>query len=250
MQFLKLRFLKAKGANRGHKVFRESKVLEVKRESKVSRGYKVLRAFKESKALKAKRATKAHQPQLMVRVVHPYIIGDSANNTITFTSGDSVTADTWIDVEVLESEEKHSSILNKISTMFKNVRYLHKLLGTTDISSSGDGTITGILKVILEKMTWKNFANKTGATEIALPDDFSELLIKVNVKSLGIILNIPILNIELYDNVQAFRGGWHQYDINGGMISFVVSKTSIALAVAYLNEEEVTAATAWNVYYR
>lgn len=69
--------------------------------------------------------------------------GDTAENTITFTNSDSTNPSDWTEIDALSSGEKHSSLLNKISTMFKNVRYLYKMLGTTDISSLGNGTVTG-----------------------------------------------------------------------------------------------------------
>ena len=71
--------------------------------------------------------------------------GDSAENTVTFESGDAAETNVWTDVDVLASGEKHSSIFNKVSTMFKNVRYLYKMLGTTDISAIGGGTVTGAI---------------------------------------------------------------------------------------------------------
>lgn len=74
--------------------------------------------------------------------------GDSKNNTVTFTSGDSTAPTAWTDVSALASSEKHSSIFNKISTMFKNVRWLYKMLGTTDISALGNGTVTGALSAL------------------------------------------------------------------------------------------------------
>lgn len=73
------------------------------------------------------------------------ITGDSKDNVISFYSDDSIISGCWTDVPVLQDKETHSSILNKISTMFKNIRYLYKIIGTTDISGIGDGTITGIL---------------------------------------------------------------------------------------------------------
>lgn len=68
--------------------------------------------------------------------------GDTRNNTVTFTSADS-TMPAWTDVSVLSSGEKHSSILQKISAMFKNVRQLKKLYdtlnnGLSTHKSSGD----------------------------------------------------------------------------------------------------------------
>lgn len=74
--------------------------------------------------------------------------GDTANNTVAFTSADSTTATAWTDVSALVTGEKHSSILNKVSTMFKNIRFLYKMLGTTDISAIGDGTVTNALSTL------------------------------------------------------------------------------------------------------
>ena len=74
--------------------------------------------------------------------------GDTAENTVAFTSADSTTATAWTDVSALATGEKHSSILNKVSTMFKNIRFLYKMLGTTDISAIGDGTVTNALSVL------------------------------------------------------------------------------------------------------
>lgn len=65
--------------------------------------------------------------------------------TPTFASEDASTASAWINVSVLTSGEAMKSILNKISTMFKNIRFIYKMLGTTDISDIGGGTVTGAL---------------------------------------------------------------------------------------------------------
>lgn len=73
--------------------------------------------------------------------------GDTAENTATFTSSDVAdgSASAWTNVSKLSSGEKHSSIFAKVSQMFKNVRYLYKMLGTTDISKIGNGTCTGAI---------------------------------------------------------------------------------------------------------
>ena len=69
--------------------------------------------------------------------------GDTADNVISFVSSDETEPTEYTDVELLVTGESHNSLLSKISTMFKNIRYLYKMLGTTDISSIGDGTVTG-----------------------------------------------------------------------------------------------------------
>lgn len=73
--------------------------------------------------------------------------GDSQSNTVTFTSNDSLTGDSTPPA-LLTSGETHASILSKVSTVFKNVRWLLSKMGTTDISTLGDGTVTGALSIL------------------------------------------------------------------------------------------------------
>lgn len=73
--------------------------------------------------------------------------GDASDTTVAFASSDTPDADVsaWTSVVTLVSGEKHASLFAKVSQMFKNVRYLYKMLGTTDISSIGGGTVTGAI---------------------------------------------------------------------------------------------------------
>lgn len=72
--------------------------------------------------------------------------GDSQNNIVTFTSDDSITPTGWADITTVGSGETHTSLFRKFSLAVKNLRYLYKKLGTTDISTIGDGTVTGALE--------------------------------------------------------------------------------------------------------
>lgn len=85
--------------------------------------------------------------------------GDTAENTATFTSSDVAdgSASAWTSVSKLSSGEKHSSIFAKVSQMFKNVRYLYKMLGTTDISKIGNGTCTGAISSLNSGLANKYF---------------------------------------------------------------------------------------------
>lgn len=85
--------------------------------------------------------------------------GDTAENTATFTSSDVAdgSASAWTTVSKLSSGEKHSSIFAKVSQMFKNVRYLYKMLGTTDISKIGNGTCTGAISSLNSGLENKYF---------------------------------------------------------------------------------------------
>ena len=96
--------------------------------------------------------------------------GDTANNTVAFTSADSTTATAWTDVAALATGEKHSSIFNKVSTMFKNIRFLYKMLGTTDISSIGNGTVTGALSTLNSNLKNRYNAYKPNViTDLDIP---------------------------------------------------------------------------------
>ena len=85
--------------------------------------------------------------------------GDTADNTATFTSSDVAdgSASAWTTVSKLSSGEKHSSIFAKVSQMFKNVRYLYKMLGTTDISKIGNGNCTGAISSLNSGLANKYF---------------------------------------------------------------------------------------------
>ena len=80
--------------------------------------------------------------------------GDSADSTTTFTTSDTADggASSWTTVPALASGETHKSLFAKMSQMFKNIRFLYKLLGTTDISSIGNGTVTGGLSSLNDSL--------------------------------------------------------------------------------------------------
>ena len=78
-----------------------------------------------------------------------------------FTSSDVADggATAWTGVNPLTSGETNKSIFAKLSQMFKNIRYLYKLLGTTDISNIGNGTVTKALSVLNAKSLLTNQAD-------------------------------------------------------------------------------------------
>ena len=85
-------------------------------------------------------------------------VRDLKDNIVEFTSNDcGEDGDAaQLTVAKLTSGETLKSMLNKISRMFTNVRYILRLLGNTDISSEnvkiGDGTITGALSTLNSKI--------------------------------------------------------------------------------------------------
>lgn len=75
--------------------------------------------------------------------------GDGSNLTAVFEEATTL--------EELTTGEKLSSILGKIKLAVKNLKSLIGLIGTTDISTIGDGTITGGLSDVNGKLS--NFEN-------------------------------------------------------------------------------------------
>ena len=71
--------------------------------------------------------------------------GNLQDTTVTFTSGDNLNPTGWTAIGKIFSGAKLKDMLNGFSTAVKNLRFLWKLIGETDISKIGDGTLTGIV---------------------------------------------------------------------------------------------------------
>ena len=99
------------------------------------------------------------------------LTGDSKDNTTTFTSNDSTTGDSTAPA-LLTSGETHASIFSKVSTIFKNVRWLLSKMGTTDISAIGNGTVTGALSTLNSNMSLMERRAYHYFSQIPLSDKF------------------------------------------------------------------------------
>lgn len=74
--------------------------------------------------------------------------GDLKDTTVSFTSGDDLNPTGWTAIGKIFSGARLKDILNGFSIGIKNLRFLYKLIGTTDISKIGDGTLTGIVSAL------------------------------------------------------------------------------------------------------
>lgn len=70
--------------------------------------------------------------------------GDASNTTVTFTEPAELAQPT--------TGEKLSGIIGKVSLAIKNIKTLITFLGKTDISSIGDGTVTGAISNVNGKL--------------------------------------------------------------------------------------------------
>ena len=97
--------------------------------------------------------------------------GNASQVTVDFTSGDladsDVTKDTgYTSVAKVDSGETATSLLTKISNVIKNVRWIYKLLGTSDISSVGNGTVTNAVATLKSNVGTLNDALTTLNTAV------------------------------------------------------------------------------------
>ena len=76
----------------------------------------------------------------------------NGDNETGFSSGDDGNPDSWSDMDIIESRESPKTLFGKLSTAVKNVRWLYKLLGTTDISDLGEGKAKGTVTGAISKL--------------------------------------------------------------------------------------------------
>jgi hypothetical protein len=74
------------------------------------------------------------------------MVGGSVENT-NFTSSDVADgqATSWTSVTPIVNDEPNVSLFTKLSQIVKNVGWLYKTLGTTDLSAIADGTVSGAI---------------------------------------------------------------------------------------------------------
>lgn len=79
--------------------------------------------------------------------------GDASNTTVTFTEPTALAEPT--------TGEKLSGIIGKVSLAIKNIKTLITLIGNTDISSIGNGTVTGAISDVNGKLSLIETVNIT-----------------------------------------------------------------------------------------
>nr|DAN02743.1 MAG TPA: hypothetical protein [Caudoviricetes sp.] len=95
--------------------------------------------------------------------------GDASNTTVTFTEPTELAQPT--------TGEKLSGIIGKVSLAIKNIKTLITLIGNTDISSIGDGTVTGAISDVNGKLDKNSLgmpidlSSYTQSNKYTLPSD-------------------------------------------------------------------------------
>ena len=148
---------------------------------------------------------------------------DTKDNTVSFENGDELVPATFADVELLQSGEKHSSFWRKASLMFKNVRRMISLMGTTDISGIGNGTVTGGLSELNKKLDESillAYMNPTYANQTV---DFSEYryILAVSGNNDSVVGQTHITPVSLLPNLHSWfcigNVGGDEYNLEGSV---------------------------------
>ena len=169
--------------------------------------------------------------------------GDVAENTVAFTSNDAGPDGEYaiLSVDKLTTGEKISSIMNKISRIFTNTRYILGLLGTHDITSEsvkiGDGTITGALIALndslssKQKKDWTIIVSGLSLGNEATIDltSYSEIYVAAVSGNMVIPMNIPTMTIN--DTYQSFYAGMYNFEQSYIGVQIDISKTKARLSL-------------------
>lgn len=102
---------------------------------------------------------------------------DTAAYTTSFASSDTddASATSWTVVSPIAGGETHATLFGKLSQIAKNVRFLYKTLGNTDLSAIADGTVTGAIADI----------NKGRYSEYQYTDSFNSSQFDVRMFKIG-----------------------------------------------------------------
>lgn len=133
--------------------------------------------------------------------------GDSSNTTVTFNEPTELAQPT--------TGEKLGGIIGKVSFAIKNVKTLISLIGNTDISSIGNGTVTGAISDVNGKLSGLKFASiSTSVTLLvtnrqSLLGSLSDFGLPSNANVFGVFVNCNwAVNVRL-----AINGNFYAYQI-------------------------------------
>lgn len=93
---------------------------------------------------------------------------------VDFTTQDtSLNPTSSVDVDLLTGSDSWSQRFVKISQMFKNIRYLLGKLGSTDISSIGDGSVTDAVSTLNNDVSTLNDNLTKSSSQLTISSGFT-----------------------------------------------------------------------------
>lgn len=184
--------------------------------------------------------------------------GDTADNIVTFISNDTIDEDatSWTVVPKLESGIKHSTLAQRISQMFKNVRYLYKMLGSTDIADIGNGTVTGALSSLNSNLGLKYLdkITSTGGFDMTTAlSKYSEFIFVIDIHSNNNMVTITVSAKEIIDRngaMTTFSTGFYTANNNYNVGAVRITDNIARMTVAGHDGNDYLSTSSMSIYGR
>ncbi len=138
--------------------------------------------------------------------------GDAKDNIVSFDSKDGASPTGWLDWVAMKSKETLSELLSKVSIVANNVRWIYRMLGSTDISAIGGGTVTGAISALNTGMTQINerlvgVRLYCGSAKITT-DGAGRFSLAIPNTAFGVVFNALNTGAELMCDVPIYNAAW------------------------------------------
>lgn len=160
-----------------------------------------------------------------------------------------------IDLDQIQVDITNSN--NTMASIREDITEANTLItSVTDKLSSVDNLInqaTTSIGDLSEKMLWYRVGTSsyTANQSVTLPSEFVELSVHVNLNGTDKVLQLYVLNEQLYDTgVKSFSVSYFNSPDDYGSAKFTISKSKITLVTANINATNVLKNTTWTVWYR
>ena len=138
--------------------------------------------------------------------------GEIGEKTVTFESDDNLTPASYTTMSLIASGGKLKDYIRSFTTAVKNIRYLFKVLGSSDISKIGDGTVTNALATLMaDKLNKTDIVNDLLSTatdkalSAAMGKQLQDAVSKLNTDT-GKIFNPEVVNGDLFEHIKSITG--------------------------------------------
>lgn len=138
---------------------------------------------------------------------------------VSFVSQDTMltpAATDTLSVELLQGTDTWGARFQKISQMFRNIRYLLRTMGTTDISSIGNGTATGAINELNNKFIYETI---TLATNVTVPAETTTSVYTIPSKT-------NYTRVAVIPRIEENFWGVYSYSVNNNYIYFFNNSTA------------------------
>lgn len=160
-----------------------------------------------------------------------------------------------IDLDQIQVDITNSN--NTMASIREDITEANTLItSVTDKLSSVDNLVdraTTAIEDLSEKMLWYRVGTSsyTANQSVTLPSEFVELSVHVNLNGTDKVLQLYVLNEQLYDTgVKSFSISYFNSPDDYGSAKFTISKKKITLVTANINTTNVLKNTTWTVWHR